>query len=105
MHLTRKQRLRGNNTTIPTNYYTFQCTFFLLKLNKNRLTRKEFPSDKENTENNKRIGECPTVPSEEFLEVNDDDDVCTASIMADEDILKIVQSSKYVINAHSDDQN
>ncbi|GFY28539.1 hypothetical protein TNCV_4149701 [Trichonephila clavipes] len=34
-----------------------------------------------------------------------DDNVCTAPIIADKDILKSVQSSKNVIDADSDDEN
>uniref|UniRef100_A0A8C4RRF5 Tigger transposable element-derived protein 4 n=1 Tax=Erpetoichthys calabaricus TaxID=27687 RepID=A0A8C4RRF5_ERPCA len=48
--------------------------------------------------------DCPTVSSEEFVAV-DDDNVCTAPIMADKDILEFVQSSKNIIDADSDDEN
>ncbi|GFW60789.1 hypothetical protein TNCV_2672101 [Trichonephila clavipes] len=47
--------------------------------------------------------ECPIVLSEEFLAV-DDDDVCTALIIADKDILEFVQNSKNTIDADSDDE-
>ncbi|GFW40193.1 hypothetical protein TNCV_5118761 [Trichonephila clavipes] len=46
----------------------------------------------------------PTVSSEEFDTV-DDDNVCTAPIMTDKDILDIIQSSKNIIDADSDDEN
>ncbi|GFV08640.1 hypothetical protein TNCV_4279361 [Trichonephila clavipes] len=45
-----------------------------------------------------------TVLSEEFVEA-DDANRCTAPIMADEDILKLVQSSKNIIDLDSDDEN
>ncbi|GFW65990.1 hypothetical protein TNCV_588161 [Trichonephila clavipes] len=41
--------------------------------------------------------DCPTISSVELFEV--DDDVCPAPMMADKDILELVQSSKNVINA------
>ncbi|GFT13594.1 hypothetical protein TNCV_3830681 [Trichonephila clavipes] len=46
--------------------------------------------------------DCTIVLSEEFLAV-DDDNVCTAPIMAD--ILEFVESSKNIIDADSDDEN
>ncbi|GFU57224.1 hypothetical protein TNCV_3634161 [Trichonephila clavipes] len=49
------------------------------------------------------LWDCPTVSSEEFVEVNDDN-VCTAPIMTDEDISEFVQSSKNTIDAVSDDK-
>ncbi|GFW24579.1 hypothetical protein TNCV_2404441 [Trichonephila clavipes] len=48
--------------------------------------------------------DCPNVSLEEFLVV-DDENVSTTPIMADEVILEIVQSSKYIIDADSDDEN
>ncbi|GFX00763.1 hypothetical protein TNCV_4577301 [Trichonephila clavipes] len=42
--------------------------------------------------------------SEEFVAV-DDDNVCTAPIMEDKDILEFVQSSKNIIDADSGDKN
>ncbi|GFW92942.1 SCAN domain-containing protein 3 [Trichonephila clavipes] len=45
-----------------------------------------------------------TVSPEEFVAV-DDDNVCTAPIMADKDILEFVQSSKSIIDTDSDDEN
>uniref|UniRef100_A0A8C4SEN5 HTH CENPB-type domain-containing protein n=1 Tax=Erpetoichthys calabaricus TaxID=27687 RepID=A0A8C4SEN5_ERPCA len=48
--------------------------------------------------------DCPTVSSEEFVAV-DDDNVCTAPIMTDKDILEFVQSSKNIIDADSDNEN
>ncbi|GFX99124.1 hypothetical protein TNCV_2493051 [Trichonephila clavipes] len=45
--------------------------------------------------------DCLTVSSEEFVVV---DDLCTASIMADKDILECVQSSKNISDADSDDE-
>ncbi|GFV03889.1 SCAN domain-containing protein 3 [Trichonephila clavipes] len=47
---------------------------------------------------------CPTVSQEKFVAV-DDDNVCTAPIMADKDILEFVQSSKNIIEANSEDGN
>ncbi|GFW37912.1 hypothetical protein TNCV_4631141 [Trichonephila clavipes] len=47
---------------------------------------------------------CPTVSSEEFLKT-DDDNVCTAPIMADKYLLESVQSLKNIIDADSDDLN
>ncbi|GFW49263.1 hypothetical protein TNCV_3057731 [Trichonephila clavipes] len=41
---------------------------------------------------------------EEFVAV-DYDNVCTAPIMADKDILEFVQSSKNIIDEDSDDEN
>ncbi|GFV48952.1 hypothetical protein TNCV_1093521 [Trichonephila clavipes] len=46
----------------------------------------------------------PTGSSEEFLAI-DDDNVRTTQIMAEEDILEFVQSSKNVFNADSDGDN
>ncbi|GFT27813.1 hypothetical protein TNCV_10331 [Trichonephila clavipes] len=58
----------------------------------NRLTRKDFPSGKEqNTENTSHAGSS----SKEFVAV-DDDNVCTAPIMANKDISEFVQSSKNI---------
>ncbi|GFX76748.1 hypothetical protein TNCV_664551 [Trichonephila clavipes] len=48
--------------------------------------------------------DCLIVSSEEFVAVNDPN-VCTASIMADKDILEFVQSSKNIIKADSGDEN
>ncbi|GFX98381.1 SCAN domain-containing protein 3 [Trichonephila clavipes] len=48
--------------------------------------------------------DCPAVSSKEFVVVNFDN-VYTAPIMADRDILKFVQSSKDTIYADSDDEN
>ncbi|GFV39268.1 hypothetical protein TNCV_1229701 [Trichonephila clavipes] len=48
--------------------------------------------------------ECPTASWEEFIAV-DDDNVCTAPIMADKDILEIDKSSKDIIDADSDNEN
>ncbi|GFY31238.1 hypothetical protein TNCV_752011 [Trichonephila clavipes] len=60
--------------------------------------------------------DCLTVSSEEFVAI-DDDNACTATIMADKDILEFVQSSKIsfifgvcskfknIIYAESDDEN
>ncbi|GFX53596.1 hypothetical protein TNCV_2327111 [Trichonephila clavipes] len=39
------------------------------------------------------LSDCPTISSEEFVAI-DDDNVCTAPIMADKDILEFVQSSE-----------
>ncbi|GFX93692.1 SCAN domain-containing protein 3 [Trichonephila clavipes] len=46
----------------------------------------------------------PTISSEEFVAV-DDDNVRTAPIMANKDLLEFVQSSKIIIHADSDDEN
>ncbi|GFU04355.1 paired domain-containing protein [Trichonephila clavipes] len=48
--------------------------------------------------------DCPIVLSEDFVAV-DDDNVCTAPINADKDILELVHSSKNIIDADSDDEN
>ncbi|GFS74898.1 uncharacterized protein TNCV_1395771 [Trichonephila clavipes] len=48
--------------------------------------------------------ECSTVSSEELIPENDSN-VSTASIMADKDILELVQSSKNIIDVDSDDEN
>ncbi|GFX25432.1 uncharacterized protein TNCV_1424161 [Trichonephila clavipes] len=48
--------------------------------------------------------DSPMILSEEFLAV-DDDNECTTPMMADKDILEFDQSSKYVIDADSDDGN
>ncbi|GFY36121.1 hypothetical protein TNCV_4844931 [Trichonephila clavipes] len=48
--------------------------------------------------------DCSTVSSEESIAV-DDDNVCTATIMADKDILEFVQSSKNIIDGDSEDKN
>ncbi|GFX14853.1 hypothetical protein TNCV_1485951 [Trichonephila clavipes] len=50
------------------------------------------------------MGDCPTVSSEEFVVVTDNN-VYTAPIMAVKDILECVQSSKNIIDADSDDEN
>ncbi|GFU73262.1 hypothetical protein TNCV_167451 [Trichonephila clavipes] len=47
---------------------------------------------------------CITVPSEEFIAV-DNDNVCVTPIMAEKDILEFVQSSKNIIDAESNDEN
>ncbi|GFV18160.1 hypothetical protein TNCV_169631 [Trichonephila clavipes] len=46
---------------------------------------------------------CPTVSLEEFAAKSDN--VYTALIMANKDILEFVQSSKNIIDADSDDEN
>ncbi|GFT59067.1 hypothetical protein TNCV_186471 [Trichonephila clavipes] len=46
----------------------------------------------------------PSVPSEEFIAA-DEDNVCTAVIMADKDSLEFVQSSENIIDADFDDEN
>ncbi|GFV51596.1 hypothetical protein TNCV_3680791 [Trichonephila clavipes] len=48
--------------------------------------------------------DCPTVASEEFITV-DDNNVCTAPIITGKGILELVQSSKNVIDADSGDEN
>ncbi|GFV60595.1 endonuclease-reverse transcriptase [Trichonephila clavipes] len=48
--------------------------------------------------------DCSTVSSEEFIEV-DGDNLCTAPIVTEKDILKFVQCSRNVIDADSDDEN
>ncbi|GFX19344.1 hypothetical protein TNCV_3014831 [Trichonephila clavipes] len=48
--------------------------------------------------------DCPIISSEGFVVVNDDN-VCTAPIIADKDILEFVQSSKNIINADSNGKN
>ncbi|GFV08603.1 hypothetical protein TNCV_1584161 [Trichonephila clavipes] len=48
--------------------------------------------------------ERPTVSSEEFVEVYDDNE-CIAPIMAHKDILEFAQSSKNFIDANFDDEN
>ncbi|GFU75768.1 hypothetical protein TNCV_1652281 [Trichonephila clavipes] len=48
--------------------------------------------------------DCPTVLAEELISV-DDDNVCTAPIMADKDILEFVQISKNIIDSDSDEEN
>ncbi|GFX48989.1 uncharacterized protein TNCV_2797801 [Trichonephila clavipes] len=47
---------------------------------------------------------CSIVLSEEFIAVGDDN-VCTAPIMADKDILEFLQSSKNIIDPDSDNEN
>ncbi|GFY20060.1 hypothetical protein TNCV_2147531 [Trichonephila clavipes] len=47
---------------------------------------------------------CTIVLSEKFITV-DDDNVYTAPIMADKDILVFAQSSKYIIDENSEDEN
>ncbi|GFT14469.1 hypothetical protein TNCV_4004381 [Trichonephila clavipes] len=78
--------------------------FFLLTQNENHLTRKDFSSGNEQiAQNTSRIG-LPIVLLEELIAVNDDN-VCTAPIMADKGILEFVQSSKNIIDSDSDDEN
>ncbi|GFV37320.1 DDE-1 domain-containing protein [Trichonephila clavipes] len=48
--------------------------------------------------------DCPIVLSEEFPSV-EDDNVCTAPIIADKDNSEFVQSSRIIINTDSDDEN
>ncbi|GFV21720.1 hypothetical protein TNCV_164511 [Trichonephila clavipes] len=48
--------------------------------------------------------DCPTVTSEEFGAVNDDN-VSTEPIKADKDVLELFQSYKIVFDADSDDEN
>ncbi|GFV32275.1 SCAN domain-containing protein 3 [Trichonephila clavipes] len=50
------------------------------------------------------LSNCPTTSSEEIVAVNDDN-MCTAPIMADKDILEFVKSSKNIIEVYSDDEN
>ncbi|GFX46176.1 HTH_Tnp_Tc3_2 domain-containing protein [Trichonephila clavipes] len=79
--------------------------FFLLTRNEYRLTRKDLPSGNEQNTENTRIGlNCPIVSSKEFDAV-DDDNVFTATIMAYEHILKLVQSSKTIIDTDFHDGN
>ncbi|GFX48547.1 hypothetical protein TNCV_584451 [Trichonephila clavipes] len=47
---------------------------------------------------------CPNVSFKEFVQV-DDDNVCTAPIMADKGISEFVQSKKNTIDADSNDEN
>ncbi|GFX05089.1 hypothetical protein TNCV_1423281 [Trichonephila clavipes] len=47
--------------------------------------------------------DCPTVHSEEFL-TGKNYNVCTALIMKDKNILVFVQSSKYILDADSNDE-
>ncbi|GFV85766.1 putative transposable element [Trichonephila clavipes] len=47
---------------------------------------------------------CPTVSSEEFVAENDDN-VCAAPIMVDNDNLEFIQNSKNIMEADSDDEN
>ncbi|GFT83251.1 hypothetical protein TNCV_547321 [Trichonephila clavipes] len=47
---------------------------------------------------------CPIVFSEEFIAV-DNDNMCSASIMAERDILEFVQRSKTMIHAYSGNEN
>ncbi|GFX92784.1 hypothetical protein TNCV_4876411 [Trichonephila clavipes] len=49
------------------------------------------------------LSDCLTISSEEFVAV-DDNNVCAASIMADNSISEFVQSLKDVIDAGSDDE-
>ncbi|GFY15445.1 hypothetical protein TNCV_1572561 [Trichonephila clavipes] len=46
--------------------------------------------------------DCPIVLSKEFIAVGDDN-VCTARIRADKEILVFVRSSKNIIDADSDE--
>ncbi|GFV38643.1 hypothetical protein TNCV_2731791 [Trichonephila clavipes] len=48
--------------------------------------------------------DCPTVSSKELFAV-DDYNVCKAPIMADKDILELVQSSKNIIGTDFNDKN
>ncbi|GFX04083.1 hypothetical protein TNCV_3972321 [Trichonephila clavipes] len=48
--------------------------------------------------------DCSIVSSDEFVPV-DDDNMCTASIMTDKNILGLDESSKNIIDADSDDEN
>ncbi|GFV18394.1 SCAN domain-containing protein 3 [Trichonephila clavipes] len=48
--------------------------------------------------------DSPTVSSEEFVAVNDDN-VYTTPIMADKNILEFVQSSKNIIDVYFEDEN
>ncbi|GFX64682.1 hypothetical protein TNCV_4681581 [Trichonephila clavipes] len=48
--------------------------------------------------------DCPIVLSEEFIAVGDDN-VCTATIMADKDVLEFVEISKNIMDTGSDDEN
>ncbi|GFW92776.1 SCAN domain-containing protein 3 [Trichonephila clavipes] len=47
---------------------------------------------------------CLTISSKEFVAV-DNDNVCTVPIRADKDVMELVQSSKNIIDADSDDEN
>ncbi|GFW59388.1 hypothetical protein TNCV_2911331 [Trichonephila clavipes] len=64
------------------------------------LKKKRKRRNEQNTENTR----CPTVSSEEFISV-DDDNVCTASIMADKDILDFVHCPKNIIDVVIADEN
>ncbi|GFW44209.1 transposable element Tc1 transposase [Trichonephila clavipes] len=48
--------------------------------------------------------DCPIVSSEEFITA-DDDNVCTASMMTDKDLLEVYRSSKNIIEANCGDEN
>ncbi|GFU36506.1 hypothetical protein TNCV_796101 [Trichonephila clavipes] len=48
--------------------------------------------------------DCPSVPSEELVAL-DDDNLFTAPIMVDKDILEFDQSSKNIIDADPNDEN
>ncbi|GFV73409.1 SCAN domain-containing protein 3 [Trichonephila clavipes] len=47
--------------------------------------------------------DCPTESSEEFVAV-DNGNVCTTPMIADKDILELVQSSKNIIDTDSKDE-
>ncbi|GFU59902.1 hypothetical protein TNCV_4726621 [Trichonephila clavipes] len=76
--------------------------FPFLTRNEYILTKKDFPiGDEQNTGNISHAGEI----QDGYCIIGRNDNVCTALIMADKDILEFVHSSKNIIDADLDDQN
>ncbi|GFT13638.1 hypothetical protein TNCV_3831091 [Trichonephila clavipes] len=66
--------------------------------------RKAFPCGNERNTKTTAGLNYPIVLSEAFIAVVDDN-VCTAPIMADKDILEFVQNSKNIVDADSKDEH
>ncbi|GFW94567.1 hypothetical protein TNCV_4246081 [Trichonephila clavipes] len=78
--------------------------FFLSTRNESRLTCKDSPTRINKVRKTPAESDCPIALPEDLIAV-DDDNVRTTPIMSDKNILELVESSKNVINADSDDGN
>ncbi|GFV54085.1 hypothetical protein TNCV_1072081 [Trichonephila clavipes] len=78
---------------------------YSLNTKRKSLIKKGFSSLIEMFENVALLLNFSTVSSEEFVAVDSDDNMSTAPITGDKDILEFVQSSHIIIDADSDDES
>ncbi|GFT86096.1 SCAN domain-containing protein 3 [Trichonephila clavipes] len=99
-----KCKLPLRNGDIPNSHRIAYLLVRLVKMEqKIRKTRAEMTLN-EMFEKVSALLNCSTVSLEEFVAV-DDDNACTARIVADKDIFKFVQCTKNIIDTDSDDKN